>query len=533
MHTYAAESTLPGAGWGLFARRMVGPSNPEDDGDIVGEYYGREMSLTEVQDYKYNPNPSINTGFMITFQGLAIDAWNHQTGCYMSMSALINDCLNSAGYNSEWVKKVVNGICKLFVVAHRDVDAHDEFFIEYGNLAFCRASFPTEVLFKALSHYYNQIMKSPQDKECWSKLPQARYLFNSPYHTCSPTDKTSLITRVQRHFLRCNESRCTCDIQTLLSQLNTITAPLPGKKRRCQKPDTKNPQKPKRPAPPIPDSDNSRYDSRLLIQPATELQEAGNGLYATTHIKEGDIIGIYENAKGGKRLTSSRIKDPSHSSEYAIEYEGLVRDAWDPILRKPCCKVAQANDACDATKDNATLGINPNFPMTLLMLASKDIPGQQTSPTPIYLPHGAIFWCDDRHPIQLHLAAIRRYNIDIHTSTEDTDGDWRALHNYEQLCILLVSDMDCNPPSDEHATHPPVSNPTAAKETSRKRNRPPDKSTKTAKQRTLDAYITTKAIPTTQDGPQPQQRIVSLGNPAVYDMTAFVYPHDSMIFLLA
>ena len=190
------------------------------------------MTVEEIRDYMYNPNPSINTGFMISFQGMAIDAWDHHTGCYLSMTALINDCLNKNGYNSEWVKKVVNGIRKLYVITFRDVDAHQEFFIEYGNLAFCRASLPTAVLFKAMSHYYDQIMKSAQDRDLWSKIPQARYLFNSPYHTCSLRDKSTLLSSIQHHLLNCSDAHCSCNIQSILSRLSTSTAPLPPIRKR-------------------------------------------------------------------------------------------------------------------------------------------------------------------------------------------------------------------------------------------------------------------------------------------------------------
>ena len=42
LYTYAATSSLPGAGRGLFARRLIGPDSPLDDGEYVGEYIGGE-----------------------------------------------------------------------------------------------------------------------------------------------------------------------------------------------------------------------------------------------------------------------------------------------------------------------------------------------------------------------------------------------------------------------------------------------------------------------------------------------------------
>ena len=73
---------------GLFADRLVGPDSPLDQGHLVGEYFGRILSAEDIKAYILDPNPSVNTGFMIFFQGLAIDAWDHANGTYMCMTAL-------------------------------------------------------------------------------------------------------------------------------------------------------------------------------------------------------------------------------------------------------------------------------------------------------------------------------------------------------------------------------------------------------------------------------------------------------------
>ncbi len=56
---------------------------------------------------------------------------------------------------------------------------------------------------------------------------------------------------------------------------------------------------------------------------------------------------------------------------------------------------------------------------------------------PFSMPYGGYFWCDDCHSFELQCQAIRRYNINIHTSTNDTDGDWTLLHNYSRLCEVF------------------------------------------------------------------------------------------------
>ena len=110
-----------------------------------------------------------------------------------------------------------------------------------------------------------------------------------------------------------------------------------------------------------------------IVKAAEDLPGAGLGLYAKAYFKRGDVVGIYENASEGQRLTAHRIKDASHKSQYAVEHGGLVRDAWDPVFQQPCCKTGYINDYHDAAKDNVILGIHPLQPNKLLVIASKEI----------------------------------------------------------------------------------------------------------------------------------------------------------------
>ena len=53
LRTYAATSLIPGAGWGLFSRCLIGPNSPEDDGEYIGCYSGGErMIKAEIQRYE-------------------------------------------------------------------------------------------------------------------------------------------------------------------------------------------------------------------------------------------------------------------------------------------------------------------------------------------------------------------------------------------------------------------------------------------------------------------------------------------------
>ena len=104
-HSYAASSTLSDlsnsidAGAGLFARRDFSPDSPLADWDLVGYYIGcKPLSIEEATRYMFDPEPDINTGFMIVFGGLAADGWNHELGTYTCATAIINDPLDNDKY---------------------------------------------------------------------------------------------------------------------------------------------------------------------------------------------------------------------------------------------------------------------------------------------------------------------------------------------------------------------------------------------------------------------------------------------------
>jgi len=238
---------------------------------------------------------------------------------------------------------------------------------------------------------------------------------------------------------------------------------------------------------PIPNATNFYYDQRLLVKSADELPGAGLGLYTTESIPAGAIIGIYENYSGGLRPAAHRIMHHTNTSHYAVQHGGLVRDAWDPINLRPCCNTAYANDIMDSTKDNATFSVHDLYPDKLLMVATRDIAGSMSDPGPIYLPYGGYYWCDIRHPLEVQAQAVRRYNIDIRRSTESTDGLWRVLRNFDELCALFP---DTQPEETARPTIP-ISAPQLPQQLPQKRKRKtPDIIPKDSRQKTLLAFIT-------------------------------------------
>jgi hypothetical protein len=113
-------------------KKLIGPSSPEEDGDYTGEYYGRTLTQDEIRNYMYADECDVKTGFMIVFQGQAVDAWDHEKGCYTCMSALLYDILDASRYNAEWVIRKVNGRWGIWTKTTDDIYPNEEGFIEYG-----------------------------------------------------------------------------------------------------------------------------------------------------------------------------------------------------------------------------------------------------------------------------------------------------------------------------------------------------------------------------------------------------------------
>ena len=341
-------------------------------------------------------------------------------------------------------------------------------------------------------------MSSPEDREYWSRIPQARTLFNSPYHTCKPRQRASILARITLHYTTCSESNCTCGLQqhfddvTLTIQTtakggSASTSRRPRRKSQKQKAMTGGHHQTS--SVPIPNSTNHYYDQRLLVKSADELPGAGLGLYTTAPITKGEIIGIYENYSGGPRAAPQRILHHTNTSHYAVKHGHLVRDAWDPIQQRPCCNTAYANDSMDSSKDNATFSVHTLYPDKLLMIATTDIAGSESAPGPIYLPYGGYYWCDDRYPLAVQAQAVRRYNIDIRRSTEATDGLWRNLRNFAALCEMFpdpLQEEPVQPTTSSRTPHPTLS---GKKPANKRKRKTPVPIPKDSRQRTLQAFV--------------------------------------------
>ena len=98
-----------------------------------------------------------------------------------------------------WVIRIVNKRKQPMAVAKDNPDGPDflpecEMFISYSEQAFCKASLLIPVLVKAVCNYWPHIDRKV--RELCTKLPHARALFNTPYHTCAPTFSNHLVQMI-------------------------------------------------------------------------------------------------------------------------------------------------------------------------------------------------------------------------------------------------------------------------------------------------------------------------------------------------
>jgi len=207
------------AGLGLFARRLHGPSSKLDDGHLVGYYLGTKLTRSELDELRRNPQGRM-LGFILDFQGMIVDGYDHIRDRYHSMPVLMNDFCDDYGNNTEAVIETITLTNKridvIAIHANRDVQAHEEFGYAYGHSGLCDASLPLPVLFKASRYYHKQIMKD--EKRIWWELPQARYLFNSPYHCVGPLTQEDIICRITKHFTSC-ATCCSCGIEDFMTRI--------------------------------------------------------------------------------------------------------------------------------------------------------------------------------------------------------------------------------------------------------------------------------------------------------------------------
>jgi hypothetical protein len=161
----------------------------------------------------------------------------------------------------------------------------------------------------------------------------------------------------------------------------------------------------------VPDNNNHYYHLNLQVTEQTDLPGAGNGVIIIRGVPRGTILGLYLNHPNLPRVTKDRIYNPTNTSLYAVEFNGLYRDAYDPITQNISSLVARFNDPLDVSLDNSEFFIHKDKSHLLTVRATKDIDSGSFG----FLPYGGPFWCNAAYPLDLLVRAVKRYSINIYT----------------------------------------------------------------------------------------------------------------------
>ena len=113
VQTYIAYSTMSDnargidADHGLFASRTFRSDTTRIDDDLVAYYVGTPLSMSEVEIAKTRPDLSRPIGFILVFEGLGIDGWDHVRNTHAGPGAAVNDFLGERN-NCYIEKELIN-----------------------------------------------------------------------------------------------------------------------------------------------------------------------------------------------------------------------------------------------------------------------------------------------------------------------------------------------------------------------------------------------------------------------------------------
>ena len=171
-----------------------------------------------------------------------------------------------------------------------------------------------------------------------------------------------------------------------------------------------------------------------MVTEQTDIPGAGNGVTIITGVPRRTILGLYLNHPNLPRVTKDRIYNPNNTSMYAVEFNGLYRDAYDPSTQTISSLVACFNDPLDMSRDNSEFFIHKDKAHLLTVRATKDIISGSFG----FLPYGGPFWCNAAYPLDTLVRAVKRYCINIYASSTETTGDWKSLPLFDQLSSVFT-----------------------------------------------------------------------------------------------
>ena len=96
------------------------------------------------------------------------------------------------------------------------------------------------------------------------------------------------------------------------------------------------------------------------------------------------------------------------------------------------------------------LHIHPDWPKLLLMILTRDVQADVQG----FVPYRGSFFCEEKCPLSVLIKAVRRYKIDVISSTEDTYGNWKRLALYDEL-LAACSPIDVTANEKKRKVRPP------------------------------------------------------------------------------
>jgi len=142
-------------------------------------------------------------------------------------------------------------------------------------------------------------------------------------------------------------------------------------------------------------------NKRMYISKSDIPGHTGYGGFANRRLKRHEIIGEY---KGGPRITL-RNKNKTALSSYAFEdaQNKRIVDPYDPITGEVACSAARINDNIqDPSRWNCEFHIKGK---KIFIRATREIQEDEE----LYLPYGALYWCDPQYPLDILILAQQAY----------------------------------------------------------------------------------------------------------------------------
>ena len=117
------------------------------------------------------------------------------------------------------------------------------------------------------------------------------------------------------------------------------------------------------------------------------------------------------------------VRKDTYCSDYLVIFCDLIRDVWNAKTGEVWCDGGLVNDPMDCSRVNVEWDLHDDDLDTVVLRATRDLEEGEE----IFVDYGGNYWCRNKHGLYLQLEAVRRYRIDIRTSTRDTHGDWKVL----------------------------------------------------------------------------------------------------------